>query len=519
MALQLISKDTSEFIQNLLSEINSTIETIDSFSDIEVVFEDNPEYTQFKLIDSTLYFKNILPSLIDLLGVEDGVWTFINRFNNAFYEILSTYDQVVDLDEQFIIYKKTIFKYVFASKNSLHSHILLSLHNDNLIQLDERNYKIVSYQTSIGYFVSHVFKFYTKDNKDILPLENMLNTGFIIKNGLERKKQSDLVSFKSSIKDENWENIKIMEDISTTFNKSDIPNKSEYSKKNFSKKQIITSVRITLNNKYGYLNKETIKTIEDKLDSFIDKLSKDKNPGKYSFKDLLTILSIFYFRYLYIDNNNDNNKNAAGNNLYFAMLFNNLKFKKINSTQIMYKELHDESNDKIRLHNDIKTLHKDINKLTDKHLHIEFEEGNISTENNDYPNMYLSNEVLMFSNIFIHKLFYIEQFYQFELLLTTLGDIDNYVLKNINYIQNNPSTFITLMNSLDNAMKNWKKDMVNSEKKSTNTTLENLFYEDLKFLDFSDLPNSHLSFIHSNSIFEKVHLRKNYYRTISSKKE
>ena len=51
MALQLISKDTSEFIQNLLSEINSTIETIDSFSDIEVVFEDNPEYTQFKLID------------------------------------------------------------------------------------------------------------------------------------------------------------------------------------------------------------------------------------------------------------------------------------------------------------------------------------------------------------------------------------------------------------------------------------------------------------------------------------
>ncbi|PTJ47144.1 hypothetical protein BU012_13430, partial [Mammaliicoccus sciuri] len=164
MALQLISKDTSEFIQNLLSEINSTIETIDSFSDIEVVFEDNPEYTQFKLIDSTLYFKNILPSLIDLLGVEDGVWTFINRFNNAFYEILSTYDQVVDLDEQFIIYKKTIFKYVFASKNSLHSHIMLSLHNDNLIQLDERKYKIVRYQTAIGYFVSPEFKFYTKEN-------------------------------------------------------------------------------------------------------------------------------------------------------------------------------------------------------------------------------------------------------------------------------------------------------------------------------------------------------------------
>ena len=518
MALQLISKDTSEFIQNLLSEINSTIETIDSFSDIEVVFEDNPEYTQFKLIDSTLYFKNILPSLIDLLGVEDGVWTFINRFNNAFYEILSTYDQVVDLDEQFIIYKKTIFKYVFASKNSLHSHIMLSLHNDNLIQLDERKYKIVRYQTAIGYFVSPEFKFYTKENIDILPLENMLNTAFKIKNGLDRKEESDFVTYKSSIKNKNWETLEIMEDISTTFNKSDIQNKSEYLKKNFSKKQIITSVRITLNNKYGYLSEETIKTIEDKLDSFIDKLSKDNNPGKYSFKDLLTILSIFYFRYLYIDNNNDNNKNAAGNNLYFAMLFNNLKFKKINSTQIMYKELHDESNDKIRLHNDIKTLHKDINKLTDKHLHIEFEESNISTENNDYPNMYLSNEVLMFSNIFIHKLFYIEQFYQFELLLTTLSDIDSFVLQNLKYIQNNPSTFITLMNALNDAIKNVEKDIANIEKKPSNITLEKFIYDDLNFLDFSDLPNSHLSFIHSNAIFEKVHLRENYFKINPSKK-
>ncbi|PTJ42839.1 hypothetical protein BU012_14880, partial [Mammaliicoccus sciuri] len=110
----------------------------------------------------------------------------------------------------------------------------------------------------------------------------MLNTAFKIKNGLDRKEESDFVTYKSSIKNKNWETLEIMEDISTTFNKSDIQNKSEYLKKNFSKKQIITSVRITLNNKYGYLSEETIKTIEDKLDSFIDKLSKDNNPGKYS---------------------------------------------------------------------------------------------------------------------------------------------------------------------------------------------------------------------------------------------
>src|SRR5699024_5459759 len=99
------------------------------------------------------------------------------------------------------------------SKDSLHSHILLSLHNDNLIHLDERNYKIVRYQTSIGYFVSHEFKFYAKENKDILSLENMLNTAFKIKNGLKRKEESDFVPYKQSIKNKNLDNLKIMDNI------------------------------------------------------------------------------------------------------------------------------------------------------------------------------------------------------------------------------------------------------------------------------------------------------------------
>ncbi|MEX5943964.1 hypothetical protein AB6G71_17310 [Mammaliicoccus sciuri] len=514
MALQLVSKNKFTFIQNLLSDINSTLEAIDSSLDIEVIFEENPEYIQFKFVDDTLYFKDMLPSLIDLLGVEDGVRTFINRFNNAFYEILSTYDQVIDLDEQFISYKKTIYNNLFASTDSLHSHILLSLHNDNLIHLDEKNYKIVRYQTSIGYFVSHEFKFYAKENKDILSLENMLNTAFKIKNGLKRKEESDFVPYKQSIKNKNLDNLKIMDNISTIFNNSNIQNESKYSKKYFSNKQIINSVYNTLKSKYSYLSEKTIETIEFNLASFIEKLSKDKNKGKYSLEDLLTILSIFYFRYLYIDSNEDNHKNSPGDNLYFAILFNNLSLNRINSTKIMYKQLHNKSNNKTQLHKDIQKLHKDINKLTDKHLYIQFEED----KENEYLNINPSNEVRMFSNILIHKLFYIEQFYQSELLLTMLSDIDSFVLQNLNYIQNNPSTFITLMNSLNDAMKNFEKDIVTIEKKATNITLENLFYDDLKFLDFSNLPNSHLSLIHSNAIFEKVHLRENYFKSKSSKK-
>ncbi len=509
MALLLTSKNKSKFIQNLLRQVNSTIETINSDSNIEVIFEDNPKYTQFKLIDHTLHFKNILPSLIDLLGVEDGVWTFIDIFNKAFYEILSTYNQVIDLDEQFIGYKKALFDYVFASKNSLHSHILLSLHNDNFIQLDERNYKMVRYQTTIGYFAAPKFKFYTDENKDILSLEDMLNTAFKIKNGIDRKEESDFVPYKQSIKNKNLDNLKIMDNISTIFNNSDIPNKNDYSKKLFSNKQIVASVCKTLENKFGLLNENTTTSIERKVNSFIEKLSKNNVTGKYSFKDLLTILSIFYFRYFYIDSKNKSkSKNAPADNLYFDMIFNQSTLKRINSTKIMYKQLHDDSNDKIQLHKDIQKLHKDINKLTDKYLYIQFEEVNKSTEDDDYLNRHLINEVRMFSNIFIHKLFYIEQFYQFELLITTLSDIDNFVLQNLNYIQNNPSTFITLLNSLNDLMKNLKNNMVNVKIKTPNNTLENLYYDDLKFLDFSDLPNSHLSLIHSHTIFQKVHLRK-----------
>ena len=86
-------------------------------------------------------------------------------------------------------FTKTIIKCVFASKNSLHSHVLLSLHNDNLIQLDERKYNIVSYQTAIGYFVPPKFKFYTEENKDILTLDDMLYTAFKIKMVLKEKKK------------------------------------------------------------------------------------------------------------------------------------------------------------------------------------------------------------------------------------------------------------------------------------------------------------------------------------------
>ena len=107
----------------------------------------------------------------------------------------------------------------------------------------------------------------------------MLNTAFKIKNGLDRKEESHLVPYKSSIKNKHLNNLKTMDDISTLFNKLDIPNDSRYSKKYFSNKQIINSVCNTLKNKYNYLNKETIEMIEVNLASFIEKLSKDKNKG------------------------------------------------------------------------------------------------------------------------------------------------------------------------------------------------------------------------------------------------
>ena len=141
MTLKLISKYDSEFIQDIINQINITLENIEDSSTIEVLFDNEGNYTRYQFQNNKLYIKNILPNLIDLLGIGDGVDTFMRGFNEGFYEVLTSFMDASNLDDQFEEYKNAIYTYLFTSKGKLKEHVLLKLHSDNSITLDDTTFK------------------------------------------------------------------------------------------------------------------------------------------------------------------------------------------------------------------------------------------------------------------------------------------------------------------------------------------------------------------------------------------
>ena len=61
MTLKLISKYDSEFIQDIINQINITLENIEDSSTIEVLFDNEGNYTRYQFQNNKLYIKNILP--------------------------------------------------------------------------------------------------------------------------------------------------------------------------------------------------------------------------------------------------------------------------------------------------------------------------------------------------------------------------------------------------------------------------------------------------------------------------
>ncbi|NGG19247.1 hypothetical protein G0V77_11705, partial [Staphylococcus aureus] len=137
MTLKLISKYNSEFMQDIIKQINISLEDIEGSSSIEVEFDNKGNYTRYQFQNNKLYIKNVLSNLIDLLGIEYGVDTFMRGFNEGFYEVLTSFMDASNLDDQFEEYKNAIFTYLFTSKGKLKEHVLLKLHNDGSIALDD----------------------------------------------------------------------------------------------------------------------------------------------------------------------------------------------------------------------------------------------------------------------------------------------------------------------------------------------------------------------------------------------
>ncbi|MDW3898255.1 hypothetical protein QI304_10685 [Staphylococcus saprophyticus] len=516
MTLKLISKYDSEFIQDMINQINLTLEDIEGSSTIEVVFDNEADYTRYQFQNNKLYIKNILPNLIDLLGIGDGVDTFMRGFNKGFYEVLTSFIDASNLDDQFEEYKNAIFAYLFTSKDKIKEHVLLKLHNDNSITLEDAAFKRATVNAHFGYKNDIEFKFYSENNSNIDSLDKMLNAAFTIKSGLERKDYVYSKPFSSSYSHQEWENLNNIADTSILVNMRMNDKNDELFQIYFTKKQVASSVIQTLLSKFDHIDDDEEVELNEKLNTFIGKLSKDKRRGSYSLSDLLTILSIFYFRYLYIDSKNTNkSKNSQGINSYFATLFNQKELNILKNNSIKYSELLEVAVHKDNLNSDFRQLHNDINDLTKEHLSISYKDYDDLYEESDFSNIFdFDDRLNETANLFIHKLFFMDQIPSTEFLISTLNDIYNHICENINFFHTNaPDEILKLSIQLAESTKEWSESIKDSSLKNTlSQTNLNKYNPFPAIYDLKILNSTHLSLINTMNIINKLNLRKKYFK-------
>lgn len=518
MSLKLISKYNSEFVQDIINQINVTLENIEDSSIIEVIFDIESNYTRYQFQNNKLHIKNILPNLIDLLGVEDGVDTFMRGFNEGFYEVLTRFIDASNLDDQFEEYKNTISTYLFTSKGKLKEHILLKLHNDNSITLDDATFKSAVVNAAFGYKNDIDFKFYIEHNSNIVSLDKMLNAAFTIKNGLERKDYVYSKPFSSSYSHQEWENLNNIADTSTLISMRMNDKNDELFQIHFTKEQVASSVIQTLLSKFDHIDDDEEVELNEKLNTFIGKLSKDKRRGRYSLSDLLTILSIFYFRYLYIDSKNTNkSKNSQGVNSYFALLFNKQELNILKKQKVKYSELQDSEEQKLKFNADFQQLHKDIDKLTKNHLHIVFTDDKLGYEDDreDFSLFHVTdNKLINVSNLFIHKLFYMDQLPFMEILIRTLSGVYTHICENINFFHTNtPKEVLNLSNQIIKTTEKWSNTITPLHAKNDLTHSNSNKYDlNLFIYDFKISSETHLSLINSMNVIDNLNLRQKYYK-------
>lgn len=521
MTLKLFSQYNSEFVQDIINQINVTLENIEDSSIIEVIFDNESNYTRYKFQNNKLHIKNILPNLIDLLGIENGVDTFMRGFNEGFYEVLTSFIDASNLDDQFEEYKNAIYTYLFTSKGKLKEHVLLKLHNDNSITHDDTTFKRATVNAIFGYKNDITFKFYDENNSNITSLDNMLNAAFKIKNGLERKSYDDPKPFSSSYSQQEWENLNNIADISTQISKKLCDKNDDTFQRYFTKEQVVSSVIQTLLSKFDHIDEDKQVELNEKLDTFIGKLSKDKRRGKYSLSDLLTILSIFYFRYLYIDSKNTNkNKNSQGINSYFALLFNKQSLNRLKIQNVEYSKLLNSKQQKQKFNIDFQKLHNDIDELTYSHLYITSDKDKLGSgedeENKfDFSTFHdIDYEMKNISNLFIHKLFLMDLMPLTEVMLYTLINIHNHISDNIQFFNANaPDEILNLSMQLNEVVRAWSEEIQGLSSNEKILSLQsNENYELFTSVYYKIQNESHLSLIHSVRILDILNIRKNHFK-------
>lgn len=514
--MKLTTSSKYEFFQYVIRVINKPIEEIKNNSDIEIIFDNNPKYTLYDLQNDKLYFKNILPTLIDLLGPQDGVYTFLSKLAKALHEILSKNPNIFELEEQFNHFNKYLFGELFDPENNLSAPALLFLHKDTLINLDRKTLKIVSYRTNIG--VSTNISFYFREGIDLesQSIIEILNNALTIKNGLIHHDANYSNYFQSTYNENELKEFRNLSLKNSVFINSLSDKNNDLNSLVFSKSDIITSTIDTLLNKFKDNfdteadEDQAFKEFQNHMNTFFDTFTKGGTRNKYYLTDLLTILSIFYLRVLYIDSQTDEgNRNSVGRNYYFSLVYHEQYFNRIKKRTAKYEDFQNTSKDKELINSHFKLLHHDIDELTDKHLLI-----SKYNENSTYDKVNLcDSSIKSFSNSFIHKLFYMDQSPLFDVLINTLMDINNHVCDNIDFfVSKAPSELINLSNKLIGTTRDWSYNIALTECQKSGD-LSKFTYNKNNFkleshMNASD--KTHISLSSKLQFIESLHFKKRY---------
>lgn len=518
MPLQLQTKNNSLLIKSLIIVINKALEDSKSNSVIDVIFQNDVDFIQFNYDGEKLILKDDLKELIGLVGKEEAIIIFVNRLNAGLYNILNQLMDWEDLNYQFSLFKEAIHHYLFNIQEKLNDDILFKLHQDGLITLSERKYKNVAVKSTFG-SNDFTFRFKFPEGSYITTTHQMINHAISITNRLIKMDSQKLKKYTTHFK-ENPSGIKkynILEPSNLNFNSDD--REHFIFNKYYTKEEVVTSTLHTLANKFEDLDIDSHDGLEKSkqiIGSTIDKLAKEKPFNKYTFTESVIIISIIYFKNLYIGRmDKPSSKNKNGINLIFDMTYNMQRLNLFKRQTIKYDQLHlsDNSNSNInfsktRINKDFSSLVSDINELIQNHLII-------VSNNGDYNFNYLSEmsgALLMYVHSVLINVTSLNKLFLYEEANTVFRNIASNINENIScIIRHSPTEFLVLLYDLEKIF----NDFINNLelKESSNSESKHA----ISFKDITQNPlklsaDTYFSSINVSELISDQSIRKNLFK-------
>lgn len=493
--MELIYNSTLKFYDIIFKNINDTFEFLNDNSNIEVISDSKLEYPYFKVKSNRITFKDNLSELLEYLEPEEASSIVLNRILDGLELILGSKLDLPNFNEQFKEFKRSLNRTVFYGR-SLNPFLLNNLYEENLVSLQNKQYK--NMKTYITFSRNSPINFRFKDFSDEFnQVDPQINLFHIIKNVLNHSLEKQ---YSNEFKPSNLEVSQKLQRLLTPHTNWIYNSKIAIKKLDltFTRKDIINTLESTTSLNF----KE-----DAEKSKFFNRFSKIIPKGKYTFKDLLIITTITFFREKYRLNNSNN---ASFSNSYFATLYtSSFVNKKTNEILKSYKSastFDTNSSLKSEFNESIFQFQKDI---TD-YLHNKLE---ISKDNKTYYNYQKNIKQHLEPHItyLIYEIFYLNSLPYYEFLIITLRDYENFISNNLYILnQNNPTKLLILANKLQTIFTDWSKSLDKADSNAFNTngiTSPN----NLMSLNLTLNNETSYSFLKVLRLLEKNNFRKDFY--------